>query len=195
MRQGFLSAQWLSPSWQRQGLLPSCWIRSSEGQVRSGSIAFECVLYPTAGEAHLVTEHLCAACVGICGSQKQFKVASFLCCDHPRHSTRLWWNTGWGWGSGHCEYRKWGGCAAPWDLSCLSGRSLPEPVYSRSTLRCGKELVEPGHSHWETNHHLLLSVLTMASKLHSDHIPATLSCLCIGRWSPFLGPLCSRFST
>ena len=53
VRRGFLSAQWLSVLCQEQGLIPSCWSRSSEGQVQAGSIPLKCELSPIPASAPL----------------------------------------------------------------------------------------------------------------------------------------------
>lgn len=64
------------------GLLPGCWTRSPEGQVRSGFIALNVHPAPEevtteAGEARVVTVNLCAARAGACSStQKQPTVVS-----------------------------------------------------------------------------------------------------------------------
>ena len=46
VRQGFLSAQWLSLPYQGWGLSPSCWSRSPEGRAWAGSVPLKCVFPP-----------------------------------------------------------------------------------------------------------------------------------------------------
>ena len=72
----------LLPPWQGWGLPPpSCWIRSPEGWVLSGSIALECEPCLKGGDAE-ASEDLCTAYTGSCSSaQKLPRVTtlSLLC--------------------------------------------------------------------------------------------------------------------
>ena len=78
--------------------------------------------------------YACTAWVGICSQAAHGRVSS--CFVHPRCSARLWCAVDWGWVSGCCGCRNWGGCVAAWDLVWLCSRLLPGSVCPRSGTRC-----------------------------------------------------------
>ena len=111
VRQNFLSAQWLSPSWQGWALIPSCWSKCPEGWAPAGSILFTWVFpfpctrifAPEEGSTEVNgacphTEDWCASFVGTCGStQMQPIVESFPQSWPPQiqcHAV-VWTEQGW----------------------------------------------------------------------------------------------------
>lgn len=100
---GFLLCLVASPSYQKRGLLPSCWCGSLEGW--AGFVPFKCVFpSPHTGAlpftpeeggveacgACALAELQCAFCVCVCTSTHTAQSCLLPCCGCPRSSTRLW---------------------------------------------------------------------------------------------------------
>ena len=109
-----------------------------------------------AGEARVLTEHLCTTCVSIHDSLRSSpRSRPFLHFVRPRSSARLWCGVGWSGGQGIVVAGTEVAVLPPGTRGCLCGRALPAPGHSRSDakVQCGAgraRVLPPG------NHHCIL---------------------------------------
>lgn len=150
----------------------SCWIISFEGQVPPGLVTHECAPCPKRGIGNAgkglcghpgPMNHFCM-CPWFCSEAVPITNLSFIT---DLVSAKLLCLVNWPRAGGLELWlcKNWGNWTAAWDSGCRCGSLLSQDLSAPDLASFSVGGVKTEYSHWETNHRVLLSVLTTTATL------------------------------